>query len=363
MKTILDRLWRFAAEPGDSEDVALQKGLIAVVAASCCVCGLRWSLLYLAVFGVGLTMALPLLFVVLVGAAMVVAARRRDHRRLVLVQIACITWISALIEWSIGSVNSSGLVISWSFLGPIGALIFLPMRQAVFWMAQFLGIVAVSVIIEPALLGRVLPVSAATRAVFYTMNIGASLSVTFAAAAWFVRTIQHERERSEGLLCNMLPVSIARRLKDGTAIIADAHTEVSVLFADIVGFTTYSAQVGPTQLVNELNAIFRLFDEAAARHGIAKIKTIGDAYMAASGVPEPRTDHADRLAAFALEMVAIVAAYKRGDGERFSLWIGMHSGPRWRGSSDRRASRTTSGATPSTRPAAWSRMAQSVACR
>ncbi len=124
----------------------------------------------------------------------------------------------------------------------------------------------------------------------------------------------------------MLPGSIAARLKDGEKVIADRHETVSVLFADIVGFTTYSATVSPEQLVAELNSVFEQFDELATRHGVEKIKTIGDAYMVAAGVPETTDQPAAALARFALDMQAASQAIVRGDGQPFTLRIGIATG-------------------------------------
>lgn len=313
--------------PGDSDDVAFEKQLIVVIAIVCCLCGLVWSALYFAVFGVGLVMALPLAFVVIVGSAIVVASRLRNHRLLVHAQLASITWITALISWSIGSTHNAGMVISWGFLGPIGALIFLTQRQAFYSLAQFLLILAVSLFFDPALLGAPLAVSDTTRSLFYLMNLGTSLAVVYFSAAWFVHTLQLERARSDSLLSNMLPAVITRRLKSDSATIADDHAEVSVLFADIVGFTTYSATVSAGELVADLNRVFRRFDELTAQFGVEKIKTIGDAYMVASGVPEQRDDHAVALADFALALQAAAATVTRSDGEGFILRVGIHSGP------------------------------------
>jgi signal transduction histidine kinase len=180
----------FAQRPDDSDEVAFQKALIFVVALSCCLCGVIWSALYLYVFGVGLTMALPLGFVVIVGGTIVVSWRMGDHMPLVYVQLACITWVSALIQWSIGNAFDAGLVICWSFLGPIGALLFLPVRKALPWLGMFVVILLVSALVDPALLGAPLSVSARTRSLFLVMNMGASSLIVFAAAAWFVRSLQ-----------------------------------------------------------------------------------------------------------------------------------------------------------------------------
>jgi len=189
-----DRGWirAFARRPDDSDAVAFSKALALMIALSCCGCGIVWSLLYEAVFGPGPTMALALLFVAIVGGAIVVSARKRDHRPLIHAQIACITWIPALIQWTIGSTASSGLVIAWSFLGPIGALIFLSFRQALTWMGMFVLIVLVSTIFQPSLLGAPLPVPQSVQSAFFAMNVGVAAAVVFAAAAWFVKTIQRE---------------------------------------------------------------------------------------------------------------------------------------------------------------------------
>jgi signal transduction histidine kinase len=188
------RRWirEFARRPDDTEADAFSKALILVIALSCGACGILWGLLYAAVFGFGPTMALALAFSVIVGGAAVVSARRADHRPLIYAQIACIVWIPALIEWTIGSTASSGLVIAWSFLGPIGALMFLSFRQALVWLGMFLLIVLVSTAFQPALLGAPLPVPAPIQSVFFAMNVGVASVVVFAAAAWFVRTIQRE---------------------------------------------------------------------------------------------------------------------------------------------------------------------------
>ncbi|MEW6776581.1 MAG: adenylate/guanylate cyclase domain-containing protein [Bdellovibrionota bacterium] len=132
-----------------------------------------------------------------------------------------------------------------------------------------------------------------------------------------------ERARSERLLLNILPAPIASRLKKGEETIADGFEEITVLFSDIVGFTSLSQKVKPAEIVHILNRIFSRFDEIAEKHGLEKIKTIGDAYMVVGGVPEPRPDHAEAVAGMALEMVEAIDAF--GDG--LQMRIGIHTGP------------------------------------
>ncbi|HSM81121.1 MAG TPA: adenylate/guanylate cyclase domain-containing protein [Nodosilinea sp.] len=134
--------------------------------------------------------------------------------------------------------------------------------------------------------------------------------------------------RSERLLHNVLPASIAEQLKQETGMaIASRFDEATILFADIVNFTGLAVEMPPTQLVRLLDDIFSAFDAIADRLELEKIKTIGDAYMVVGGLPQPQPDHAQRVMAMALEMLAAVKHFKRQDGQPFCLRIGINTGP------------------------------------
>jgi class 3 adenylate cyclase len=141
------------------------------------------------------------------------------------------------------------------------------------------------------------------------------------------RLLLAEQQRSERLLLNVLPAPIADRLKQGEGVIADAFPEVTVLFADMVDFTRRSRQVGPAQVVATLNKLFSAFDRLAQRHGLEKIKTIGDAYMVAGGLPQPRPDHAEAVAEMALAMQAEVTRHTDPSGQPLQVRIGIDTGP------------------------------------
>jgi adenylate cyclase len=141
------------------------------------------------------------------------------------------------------------------------------------------------------------------------------------------RLLLAEQERSERLLLNVLPAPIAARLKAGEAVIADAFPEVTVLFADIVDFTRRSQRIGPAQVVATLNELFSAFDQLAQRHGLEKIKTIGDAYMVAGGLPQPRPDHAEAMAEMALAMQTEVTRRTDPSGQPLQVRIGIDTGP------------------------------------
>ncbi|MGB2925499.1 MAG: adenylate/guanylate cyclase domain-containing protein, partial [Limnothrix sp.] len=135
-----------------------------------------------------------------------------------------------------------------------------------------------------------------------------------------------EQEKAERLLLNILPESIAEQLKHSQEAIAEHFDEVTILFADIVGFTPLSAKLGPIELVNLLNRIFSTFDHYAERLGLEKIKTIGDAYMVAAGLPLPRRDHAEVIAEMAIAMQEAVAALKTELKEDVRIRVGINTG-------------------------------------
>ncbi len=136
-----------------------------------------------------------------------------------------------------------------------------------------------------------------------------------------------EQEKSERLLLNILPKPIADRLKQGQGTIADSFPEVTILFADLVGFTQLSSQIPPAELVRVLNEIFSTFDRLVEKHGLEKIKTIGDSYMASAGLPIPRPDHAEAVAEMALDILEEMPRFSRVNGNPLSMRIGINTGP------------------------------------
>lgn len=139
--------------------------------------------------------------------------------------------------------------------------------------------------------------------------------------------LRQQRFQADRLLSSILPYQIAYRLKTKPQTIAEGFDQVTVLFADLVDFSQVASQCSPKDLVRLLNDIFSCFDQLAGRYGLEKIKTIGDAYMAASGLPSPRPDHATAAARMALEMRAAIAGFHQPDGVPFRLRIGLHTGP------------------------------------
>ena len=165
--------------------------------------------------------------------------------------------------------------------------------------------------------------------VFLRARLGAALEKKRLrdAEQVYLNQIETERAKSEGLLLNVLPRAIADRLKNGESVIVDSFPEVTVLFADLVGFTGLAAQMAPAAVVRLLNDIFTSFDELASRHGLEKIKTIGDAYMAVAGLPAPRPDHAAAAARMALDMQEVLRRFSGEPHTGLSMRIGLNTGP------------------------------------
>jgi class 3 adenylate cyclase len=141
------------------------------------------------------------------------------------------------------------------------------------------------------------------------------------------RALRLEQERSERLLLNVLPAPIAARLKQAEGVIADGFPDVTVLFADIVDFTRRSERIAPEQVVQALNELFSVFDQHARQRGLEKIKTVGDAYMVAGGLPNPRPDHAQAVIEMAMAMRAEVARRTDPGGQPLAVRIGIDTGP------------------------------------
>jgi len=179
-------------------------------------------------------------------------------------------------------------------------------------------------------------------AVFFVLNF-AAISVMIYSLLWYFAAekqklrqqvdaqheeIRLEKDRSERLLLNILPPAIAERLKRNEVNIAQGHADVTVMFADIVGFTRMTEELSPVETVKILNDVFSIFDDIADKHRVEKIKTIGDAYMACAGLDTGAQIHyADAVASMALEMIAKVDEYRKRTGERVQIRIGIGTGP------------------------------------
>lgn len=190
----MDLFNRFAHIEGDSTDISLTKKLALFVSLACNICGLIWALLYYKVFGIGIITFLPLVFVLIVGTATIVAQLLKQILILIYALILCIMFVTFGIQWSIGSIDQSGLVIAWSFLGPAGAIIFLDRPKAILFMVLWLVFLGISTLLNPNPFENSYDLPQATKSLFYAINLFAPFSVIFLAFLFF------HREKELGLV-------------------------------------------------------------------------------------------------------------------------------------------------------------------
>jgi adenylate cyclase len=228
-----------------------------------------------------------------------------------------------LIETALfGGLFGSGLVVIFGLAIALAALLASGLRAALLWFGVFIASVIFAVVTPSAWQRYTQPDPAADAA----FNLIATAVVVLAIVGYFVAQRDRFQQRSDDLLHNILPIEIAARLKESHATIADDVPSASVLFADVVDFTPMSSAMTPAALVTLLDEVFSAFDAFVDDLGLEKIKTVGDAYMVASGVPVPREDHAVAIADLAIRIRDHVAT-TRFDGRHLRIRIGIASGP------------------------------------
>ncbi len=302
------------------------------------------SVLWLAVYwslGQRFSTSIPLIFQGLSTCTIIFYLRTRKLGIFCLMQLSLFLFTPFVLQWTIGNfVNASGVSL-WALLAPVGAIVILGTRESVPWFVAYIFMTALSGMFDYMLLYDAKQLEMKTVAVFFVLNFVSISAMVYVLLWYFSReksklrlaveaksqAILTEKELSDRLLLNILPTNIADRLKRQETNIADGHADVSVLFADLVNFTHLTEEMSPDETVLLLNDMFSEFDSLAEKHGIEKIKTIGDAYMAAGGLTHHATQYVDAMATLALQMQAFVSRYTAPNGERLALRVGIATGP------------------------------------
>ena len=329
----LQRLTDLGTLPSDSEEVRLRKSVLTLSASLMATLSFVWVGTY-AVLGLWLSAAIPFAYQLASTASIYTFARTRRYSLFRRSQLWMSLVLPFALQWSLGGFANSSAVSLWAFTCPVGALLFVGARQAVPWFFGFGALVAFSGAIDSTLAASAPHIPGGVVVAFFVLNILGPSTTAYVLLQYFVRAreraraeLEIEREKSERLLLNVLPASVASRLKESDQVIADGYAEATVLFADLVGFTPLAQDLTPAEAVVLLDRVFTGWDGLAARHGVEKIKTIGDAYMVAGGLPTPREDHAEAIADMALEMGAEVERYAAERGLSLEVRIGMDTGP------------------------------------
>jgi guanylate cyclase len=330
-ENVFARLALIGVDPVDDDERRFRKALLVVVAVLILPISLVWGTLYLALgTPAGLIAYLYFGFSV---AAILVFARTRDADAFLRTELIAILLAPTLSMAFVGGFVASGGVGLWGILGPLGALVFGGWRSGLRWFAAFVAVFLMSGL-AGEIYGGLSELPRWFQSVMIALNVTVGGAVVFTLLALFAKqreealnALQIEQAKAENLLLNILPRSIAEKLKTSTQTIADQFSSASILFADVVDFTPLSEGLPPGEVVGILDHLFSHFDTLAERYGLEKIKTIGDCYMVAAGVPSPRADHARALALMALDMIEATRSGNDVGHLGLELRIGINSGP------------------------------------
>ena len=277
----LDRAARIGADPRDDDEARSRKALLVLICILILPISLVWGAIYLALGAMAGLIAW--LYLAISVAAIVAFSRTRDTETFLRVELLDILLAPTISMAFVGGFLASGGVGVWGILAPLGALVFDGARAGVRWFIAFVAVFLVSGLVGELANGGHSPLPSWFSSLMIALNVTFAGAVVFGLLATFVRqreealaSLRIEQDRAETLLLNILPRSIADRLKTDPGTIADQFAAASILFADVVDFTPLSEHLQPAEVVDLLDHLFTHFDLLAERYGVEKIKTIGD---------------------------------------------------------------------------------------
>jgi len=340
--TLYDRLRAAGVQPGDSDELQLKKQVLLFA------CGLMiaGSAVWLSIYwllGLTLSATLPTLFQLLALATLLIYLWTLNFEFFRATQLGLWLFVPFVAEWAIGDVVSASGIILWGLLAPVGAALLYSARESLPWMVAYVVLTVASGYVDFTLIGMPhtsIAVPLRTSVVFFALNFAALATMVYWLLSFAFKErarsrarlevahakLQEEQIRSERLLLNILPAPIAERLKHSDVQIADGYAEVTVMFADIVNFTHIAENMTPAEVFSLLNRMFSEFDTIAERHGLEKIKTIGDAYMVAGGLNGTAADFSGAIADLALDMRKVVESRFVVEDRPLQLRIGIGTG-------------------------------------
>ncbi len=340
---LFHRLRTSGIEPGDSDELRMQKRLLALLGGLFSVAAGVWLLIYW-LTGTNLPAFIPLLLQCVIALNMLAYAKWQRFEIYRNILISTLLVFPCIAQWGIGNVVTASGLILWGMLAPITALLCLGMRESAPWFVAYLIMVLLTGASDYLLAGEhpVQPaISRNVELLFFTLNFATLSAVVFQCLRFSARErsraqqlleqaharLAHEQARSERLLLNILPAPVANRLKASDETIVDGCPEAVVMFADIVNFTGMASDLPPVEVFRILNHIFSRFDDLVEATGLEKIKTIGDAYMVAGGLGETPGDSCAAMAELALEMRRWLDEDPSSAERGLQLRIGICSGP------------------------------------
>ncbi len=341
---ILARLRNGGILPTDSSETRLQKSLLVFATGLISFASMLWLFIY-GQLGASFSSTIPFIFQLLLVGNLAVYLKTANFEQFRLTQLSLILFMPFAAQWSIGSFITASGISLWGLLAPVGAVLVIGARSSVAWFIAYIFLTALSGVFDyllaDAMAAEPKQIPMQTTAFFFALNFIAVSTLVYLLIHYATREkqkiqrqledaharLQVEQERSERLLLNILPGPIAERLKNSDQTIADGFADVSVMFVDIVNFTKVAEGLNPQQVFSMLNRVFSSFDELAEKHGLEKIKTIGDAYMVAGGLNNQGSEYSDALVDLALEMRDLLHKDFRVNRMHLEVRIGIGTGP------------------------------------
>ncbi len=337
------RLRSAGAEHGDSDDLRLKKVVLLFTCGLMIAAAGIWLVLY-KMLGLPVSASLPFAFQLVSLATLLIYLWTLNFDMFRAAQLGLFLFVPFVVQWSIGNFVSASGVILWGLLAPVGAVLLYSARESIPWFFAYIVFLLLTGYVDYELAGmppKGPQVPLATTVAFFALNFAAMSALVYSLLRFAFgerdkarlrqehahELLKNEQEKSERLLLNVLPAPVAERLKHSEETIADGFPAATVMFADIVGFTQIASRLEPVQIFELLNRLFSAFDALAERHGLEKIKTIGDAYMVAGGLNSAGRDDCAAVADLALEMREVIAQEWTPDGQTLALRIGMATGP------------------------------------
>jgi adenylate cyclase len=338
------RLRHAGIEASDSEDLKIRKTIMVFAMGLMTAVPMFWLSVYW-VMGIKLSATLPLGYQLVSVATFLIYVGTRNFTFFSYAQLALFLFFPFVAQLSLGNFVSSSGVVLWGLLAPVCAVPVLGARASIPWFAGEIAMIAMCGVVDFQLASALQSspnVPIATSALFFSLNF-----IAISCMAYFVlrfaaiqneryadqvaeahRLLKIEQERSEKLLLNILPSPVADRLKQENQTIADGFADVTVMFADIVNFTTIAAGMKPEKIFEMLNTVFSEFDHLAEKHRLEKIKTIGDAYMVAGGLNENGgMNYTAAIANMAIDMREFLERNDQTRALKLEIRMGMGTGP------------------------------------
>ena len=326
IRNFIDRVATLGDGPDDDGDLLVRKHALAITMLGLIPASMTWMLIGFAI-GRPLLAAASVYFAVALLVGLLALARLKDFSRVVGSLLTAGMVYVFLGHISLGGLVAGGAPLIWGTLAPVSAVLYFDGNRSLKWFGAYAGMVIAAIALDGWVTTFVPPHWDQPPLWLLAYNLlGPALIVLL-----LVRYVDGQRltaqHQARELLHDMLPATIARRLSRGERLIVDNHSATSVVFADVVNFTGLAATTPPRELLLVLNQIFSMFDRLAARHGMEKIKTMGDSYIAVAGAPTPRADHARAAVEMSVEMHRAVARMGGLRRRGIQLRVGVASGP------------------------------------